>query len=137
MYSTMQNGVCTCPVNATNVSNVCTCSSPKIQMSGGVCTCPFNSFFNSANNQCICTAQWKYGSTVLPYSFWGLSEGSTNTSNMKCCSSDKNYSGGANSGIRYQCSDSSYADISSVYFNSDRDFVCGGTTCNPQTWRRT
>ncbi|CAL6035295.1 Conserved_hypothetical protein [Hexamita inflata] len=135
-YSTMQNGVCTCPVNSTNVSNVCTCSSPKIQMSGGVCSCPSGSVFDSFNNQCTCTAQWKYGSTVLPYSFWGLSEGSTNTSQMMCCSSDKNYSGGANSGIRYQCSDSYVTDISSVYFNSDRDFVCGGTTCNPQTWRR-
>ncbi|CAL5973179.1 Conserved_hypothetical protein [Hexamita inflata] len=136
-YTTMQNGVCTCPTNSTNVSNVCTCSSPKIYMSSGVCTCPPGSVFDSVNNQCKCTAQWKYNSTVLPYSFWGLSEGSTNTSQMKCCSSDKNYSGGANNGIRYQCSDSYITDISSVYFNSDRDFVCGGTTCNPQTWRRT
>ncbi|CAL5973155.1 Conserved_hypothetical protein [Hexamita inflata] len=137
LYSTMQNLACTCPTNSTNVSNVCTCSSPKIYMSNGECTCPPGSVFDSVNNQCICTAQWKYGSTVLPYSFWGLAEGSTNTSLMNCCSSDKNYSGGANNGIRYQCSDSYVTDISSVYFNSDRDFVCGGTTCNPQTWRRT
>ncbi|CAL6015436.1 Conserved_hypothetical protein [Hexamita inflata] len=135
-YSTMQNLACTCPTNSTNVSNVCTCSSPKIYMSSGVCTCPPGSVFDSVNNQCICTAQWKYGSTILPYSFWGLSVGSTNTTEMKCCSSDKNYNG-ANNGIRYQCSDTSYTDISSVYFNSNRDFVCGGTTCNPQTWRRT
>ncbi|CAL5979162.1 balbiani_ring protein [Hexamita inflata] len=115
---------CTAP--RTVVNSVCTCN----QATG---SCPTGATWDVSACKCKCTAQYKNGNTVLPYSFWGLVEGTTTSSNMKCCSSDKNYGSSTQQSIYYQCQDS-VASI--IYSNNNNKWVCGGDTCQQFTWTR-
>ncbi|CAL5979175.1 protein_serine/threonine kinase [Hexamita inflata] len=115
---------CTAP--RTVVNSVCTCN----QATG---SCPIGATWDASACKCKCTAQYKNGNTVLPYSFWGLVEGTTTSSNMKCCSSDKNYGSSTQQSIYYQCQDSA---ASTIYTNNNNKWVCGGDTCEQFTWTR-
>ncbi|CAL6112277.1 Conserved_hypothetical protein [Hexamita inflata] len=120
------------PLSPPSPKCVSSCSFPKTNVNG-YCTCPVGATWDTTAKACKCTAQYKNGETVLTYSFWGLVEGTITSSNMKCCSSDKNYSSSTQQYIYYQCQDTV---AGTIYSNNNNKWVCGGDTCQQYPWNR-
>ncbi|CAL6033668.1 Conserved_hypothetical protein [Hexamita inflata] len=145
----LYQATCKCPLNSSIENNICVCTGSNQAMivffqSNGfsqkcvqclfpiineMCSCPIGAVWSDVDGMCLCKAQWKYGNTVLPNPFWGLAEGETDPTQMRCCSTenwpyslDEQYNG-----LTYQCQDTDTSKPQ--YFNSDRQWICGRTLC--------
>ncbi|CAL5990044.1 Conserved_hypothetical protein [Hexamita inflata] len=122
------------PTGSPQSSQICVdyCSYPKVNLVNGYCNCPVGATWDTASKSCKCTAQYKYGSNVLQYPFWGIgvNMGWVNDAQggMRCCSSNDLNRG--DNYIYYLCNDIASSDYASVGSNNNKGWVCYGA-CSP------